>query len=143
MCFFGKNSLIYRSLSEIQKYLNRRNNSVKLILMEEMKSFREVFLYQLHTRIQKYLRSCMRGRIFKINVGILYFSDIIRNIDTSTCQANTHHVSETSSSQRVKISIHTGEEMKTTNQAHVNQPSRTRTQHHQDTEEIFKKVVET
>ena len=31
----------------------------------------------------------MRGRISKINVGMLDFSDIIRHIDTSTWQANT------------------------------------------------------
>ena len=53
-----------------------------------------------------------------------------------------HHGSATSSSQGVKISIKTGEEMSTTNQAHIYQPSYTRAHQHQDTEEIIKEVVD-
>ena len=57
--------------------------------MEERQSFGKVFLYQLHIIIQQYLRICTRVRISKINVGILYVSDIISHIETSTWKANT------------------------------------------------------
>ena len=60
-----------------------------LLFMAEMKSFREVFQYQLHIRIQQYLRSCTRGRISRIKVVMLDLSDIISHLDTSTWQAST------------------------------------------------------
>ena len=89
MFCFGKNSLIHRSISGLQKYFNRRENSVVLIFMSERQTFGAVFLYKLPIRIQKYISSCKRGRISKIKVAMLYVSDLIRHINTSTWQENT------------------------------------------------------
>ena len=88
LCCFGNIRLIHRSISELQKDLKRRNKSVALLVMAERHSFVSVFLYQVPIRIQ-YLRSWTRGRISKINVGMLDFSDLIRHIDTSAWKSNT------------------------------------------------------